>query len=290
MGEKHAFLIIAHNEFDVLQRLLLSLDDDRIDFFIHIDKKVNVIPSFKTRKSSLFFVNNRIDTRWGNVSQIRTEFAIFKEALKHGGYCAYHLISGVHYPLKSTDEILAFYDKHSDCIILDGLCKDVLVQEDIKMHHYNLFTRDFACGPQWRQRFSQKLWRFSNSIQTVVHIKRNDTVDFFKASNWVTLTEEAVEYLLGKKEAILRRYKWTFCGDEYFIPTELINSPLKDSIRRSDHILFQQFGNANPRVICNSDFDDLVASGCLFARKFTASSMDVIDRVDKIRRKYEKNL
>lgn len=38
---KHAFLIMAHNEYDILNKLLLLLDDERNDIFIHYDKNVN---------------------------------------------------------------------------------------------------------------------------------------------------------------------------------------------------------------------------------------------------------
>ena len=39
--EKHAYLIIAHNNFYILEKLLRLLDDERNDIYIHIDKKVN---------------------------------------------------------------------------------------------------------------------------------------------------------------------------------------------------------------------------------------------------------
>lgn len=39
MKNKHAYLIMAHNQFDILKKQLLMLDDERNDFFIHIDAK-----------------------------------------------------------------------------------------------------------------------------------------------------------------------------------------------------------------------------------------------------------
>lgn len=36
---KHAFLIIAHNEYPVLEVLLSMLDDERNDIYLHIDKR-----------------------------------------------------------------------------------------------------------------------------------------------------------------------------------------------------------------------------------------------------------
>ncbi len=37
---KHAYCIIAHNNFNQLQILIDMLDDARNDIFVHIDKKV----------------------------------------------------------------------------------------------------------------------------------------------------------------------------------------------------------------------------------------------------------
>jgi hypothetical protein len=39
---KHAYLIIAHNEFKVLKKLVEALDDERSDIFIHWDKKLRI--------------------------------------------------------------------------------------------------------------------------------------------------------------------------------------------------------------------------------------------------------
>ena len=38
--DKHAYLIMAHNNFGILEKLLMLLDDQRNDIYIHIDKKV----------------------------------------------------------------------------------------------------------------------------------------------------------------------------------------------------------------------------------------------------------
>ena len=40
---KHAFLIIAHNEYPVLEVLLSMLDDERNDIYLHIDKRAKYI-------------------------------------------------------------------------------------------------------------------------------------------------------------------------------------------------------------------------------------------------------
>lgn len=37
--KKHAYLIIAHNNWKILERLLILLDDNRNDIYLHIDRK-----------------------------------------------------------------------------------------------------------------------------------------------------------------------------------------------------------------------------------------------------------
>ena len=37
--EKHAYLIICHNQFKLLKKLIMMLDNENNDIYIHIDKK-----------------------------------------------------------------------------------------------------------------------------------------------------------------------------------------------------------------------------------------------------------
>ena len=55
---RHAFLIMAHHQFDFLKELLLALDDERNDIYLHIDQKVpdSDLPDFShaVQKSNLY--------------------------------------------------------------------------------------------------------------------------------------------------------------------------------------------------------------------------------------------
>ena len=52
---KHAYLIIAHHEFEVLEKLVQSLDDVRNDIYIHFDRKLKSLPAFIIRYAGLYF-------------------------------------------------------------------------------------------------------------------------------------------------------------------------------------------------------------------------------------------
>lgn len=51
---KHAYLIMAHHEFEVLGKLVQALDDERNDIYIHFDKKVKNYPLLKTKYTNLY--------------------------------------------------------------------------------------------------------------------------------------------------------------------------------------------------------------------------------------------
>ena len=68
---KHAYLIMAHHEFEVLGKLVQALDDERNDIYIHFDKKVKNYPLLKTKYTNLYILQKRTDIRWGHISQIK---------------------------------------------------------------------------------------------------------------------------------------------------------------------------------------------------------------------------
>ncbi|MCI1647451.1 MAG: glycosyl transferase [Bacteroides sp.] len=277
---KHAYLIIAHHEFEVLQKLVLCLDDCRNDIFIHFDKKVEHLPVITTEYAHLFILAHRINVHWGNISQIKVEYILFEEASKQGTYQYYHLISGVHLPLRSQDNIHAFFSQIQGSEVLTEMPTSV-GEIALKMQKYNLFTVYFAHRLRIVRRFNQLLWRAFIILQKAFHISVNTRTPFYKASNWVSLTSEGVSFLLSKKREVLRKYRFSFCGDEFFVPSELENSSFKARIRYESTLLKCDFKGANSRIYRMSDYQDLMRSDCLFARKFSHDDMEVVNNIVK---------
>lgn len=108
-------MIMAHNEWDILQKLVALLDDERNDIFVHIDKKVTCPLELSTSKATLRFVphKQRVDVQWGRCSQIKADITLLEYAHSFGPYAYYHLLSGVDLPIKSNNYIHDFFDKNS---------------------------------------------------------------------------------------------------------------------------------------------------------------------------------
>ena len=120
MNNKHAFLIIAHNQFDILEKLIIMLDDDRNDIFLHIDKRVEHLDKdcylALVKHSDLHFTK-RMAVYWGHSSQVDCELLLLGECLKYGPYQYVHLLSGVDLPIKTQDEIHRFSKSQQDSLL-----------------------------------------------------------------------------------------------------------------------------------------------------------------------------
>ena len=71
-NDKHAYLIIAHHQFDLLKMLCQLIDHPSHDIFIHIDSKAEFKPEFlenATKYSPVIFTS-RTNVVWGGYSQI----------------------------------------------------------------------------------------------------------------------------------------------------------------------------------------------------------------------------
>ena len=83
---RHAYLIMAHNNFKILEKTIMLLDDKFNDIYIHIDKKVSNFnyDYYKSLvKNSNIIFTERIDVKWGSFRQIQCEYILFKEAYKN---------------------------------------------------------------------------------------------------------------------------------------------------------------------------------------------------------------
>ena len=87
--------------------------------------------------------------------------------------------------------------------------------------------------------------------------------------NAAELKKEVSAGVNRNRAEILRKYRWSFCGDEYFAATELLAA---GTFRLLDEpkLLYVEFLGDTPRTFPTEDYTRLQETGCLWARKFTA--------------------
>jgi hypothetical protein len=266
---KHAFLIIAHNEPVLFKKLIACLDHPDVDIFVHIDRKSDMalFDDVKTEHSFIYFIEDRIDVRWGDYSQILTEIKLFETASKRNRYLYYHLLSGIDLPIKPVDQILKWFEDRKGYEYLGAWPAE-------KKYHRRMHRRYF---------FITRKRNFATTmilaLEKLFCLKWNRKTEVWMGSNWGSFTHDFVEQLLKHKDWIANHFKYSFCGDELYKPTLMrylgIENQDKGGVR---HIDWQR---GNPYVFRNEDFDELMASDKLFARKFSSDDMELIERIIK---------
>lgn len=266
---RHAYLIIAHNEPEILKILLNRLDDSRNDIFVHVDKKANFERvDYSPRYSQIFYITDRIDAAWGDFSLVEIEFALIKEALTRGVYSYLHLVSGVDLPVKSQDTI------HEECRRLNGeefigLAQNVSIDElQWRSQHKFIFPRRF----QSRNLFIRCVRAIFAKLQTATGYRRSD-MEVRKGAQWWSITSDFAKYVLQREDYIRKNFKSTYCPDELVFQTMCWNSPFKDNIYRIDDEFkgcrrYIPWNNGFLRPFESLDFEEMQASDFWFARKF----------------------
>ena len=257
--------------------LVNMIDDGRNDIYLHIDAKslddYNKSGGVKTKFSGLILTES-IDVRWSDISQVDAELLLFKHVIRSGkGYNRIHLISGSDFPLKSQDELhKMFYNDDREYI---SFGKDVhLMYKRLKYYHF--FVR---CRRKWR--IAELLRRILLVPQVLfVNRLRKFNLKFAYGQNWCSLTLPAVREIIGKMVELRPKLKYTTSADEVY--KQMIigsNDRFKIYNKPVSYACFSH-GCASPKTLTMVDYDNIMSSGCLFARKFDVNvDVNVINKL-----------
>lgn len=278
---KHAYLILAHNEFGLLQKLVTALDDGRNDIYVHIDSKVKDLPSLRVAHAGLNMLEDRVDVRWGDLSVVEAEYKLFEAATANESYDYYHLLSGADLPLKSQDDIHRFFRLYKGKEFIGFSNYDCAEEVRRKVCRWHLFPRDFKNSSAVKRILRAAFIR----LQEILGIQRNRKEIFRKGTQWVSVTDAFARHLVAAKPYVIRTFTHTFCPDEIYKQTVCWAAP---AFRQRIFDLYDE-GRGCMRAIgwkdnvirewTMDDFENLMGSGMLFARKFSPNHQDVIDKI-----------
>lgn len=274
---------MAHGSLELLQVLVSMLDDERNDIFLHVDKKSNMLEGvmLATSHARLFILQNRIDVRWGNLSQIKAEYALFEEAFRHGPYAYYHLLSGQDLPIKSQDFIHRFFDLHQGKEFV-GVNRGEEFEWDCrrKMMRYWLLTRFSRSKFGVLNAVTKRINKYLSVVLSLV--LHREKMNFAKGANWVSITHPCVEYVISQKPFVLQRFNFTYCPDEFFVQTLVWNHPQFREALYCEGDEYEgcmrliDWKRGNPYVWTMADQKEILASNRLFARKFSEQDMNIV--------------
>ena len=287
---KHAYLIMAHNQIELLKKLLYCLDHERNDIFLHIDKKC-IYDKLELTSccfySKIFFTHS-ISVHWGGYSQIAAELILLESAINTDKYDYYHLLTGVDLPLKTQTEVLNYFDQHKGIEFISlGKCT---FMERVNFYYLfqDYFDRNNVLG--------HVLNNISIKLQKLLGIqRRSSNIRWGCGSAYFDITDDVARYVVKQKRYIKQRFKKTCCADEIFLQTIYLNSPfyekkILNKYKGCQHKYIERtyldinraidWTRGNPYVYSKEDFQILMDSGCLWARKFDIrNNKEIIEQI-----------
>jgi len=284
---KHAYLILAHTEFELLQLLVQALDDPRNDIYVHFDKRVKELPKLSADQSRLIILTEREKVYWGDVSMIEAEYRLFRAAYTSGvEYAYFHLLSGVDLPLKSQNYIHSFFEDNQGKEFVGFNWEITKAQINTRVRCVHLFPHSFRGAGILFQ--LKRVIRYSYIVlQKILGFKVNRNTEFHKGGQWVSITRDLVSYLLSKHEELVRMYRYTFAPDEFFIQTLVWGTPFMERLYDKNDEgrgAVRAIGWRNGELVdyTSKDLPYLQTTEHLFARKFNSRDMTFIREVLKL--------
>lgn len=289
---RHAFLIIAHNNFEILKYQIEILDNENTAFYIHIDKRAkfdcNELRSH-IKKSKITFLKSK-KIRWGHFSQVDCELRLIRiAALGHFDY--YHLISGVDMPLHTVKEMDVILGQRSliEYIHFDSPKVSQMDYDRIRFYHF------FPGRKDWER----KINGVGIKLQKLLRINRLRGKDIVvqKGANWFSITDNLVQQIVQDESKLRKMLKWSFCGDEIFLQTYVYNSEFRAKLSSqnfdNDYSMCLRkidWNRGNPYVYRECDLEELLQSDALFARKFDCKvDMRVVEKIYKAKKMFRVN-
>jgi hypothetical protein len=272
--------------------LVGALNCDGVDFFIHIDKKVDIAP-FKTEVENLVgggqvhFLSDdaRVRVNWGGYTQVVFQRNMIQCAIdSQYSYKRIVMLTGTDYPTVSNE------------VLVETLCntdKEFIIGFDINREEYQSGRR-----PPHQNRFLY-VYRYDNGkfvrgVFNHLKIHRVKSVDDFEykyyyGSEYWCLSYECVKELMDawdRDEKLQHIMKSVFAPSESWIHTLFFNSSYADKGIQYRDYEHRELANLSPleyfyyvgkvKVLNDGDYEAIVKSNKMFCRKVIAGQSDLL--------------
>lgn len=287
-----AYIIMAHKNPSQVHRLISRLNDGRSAFFLNIDKKVPIAP-FEVLKEfgEIIHFVERVNIRWAGFGSVQASLNALK-AIKDSkeDFERVFLLSGQDYPIKSNRYINAFLKNSSESVFIEY---DPIpnYQKWPGADRGGLYRVDkYFLGLKWHELFRSKSMNFLATYLPFLRRKTPNDMIPFTGSAWWSLDSYALDYILSYHEKHSEYgafHHFTFVPDELYFNMLIANSKdekllasLKNNNKRL--IIWESPSAAHPNTLRVNDFDTILASDQLFARKFdVAKDAEILDLIDR---------
>ncbi|MFV8325993.1 beta-1,6-N-acetylglucosaminyltransferase [Flavobacterium sp. ZS1P14] len=273
---KQAILITAYKNYHHL-REIINFFDTNFELYIHIDKKskISKMELDNLRKHDIVkLVSQKYNVNWGGFNHLKSILYLTEQGLRNPENKYFHLISGHDFPIKNRSYFIEFFKNNNVeymnyCTIPKIGCAD---NENMdRIEYYNFYDIWNAKTP----RENVIIKRFVE-IQKRIGFKRlisSRMPKLYGGSTWWSLSRDCVSYVITytkKNKYVLNRLKYTLCSEEFYFQTVIMNSNFAGKVDNNDlrYIDWAARNGNNPAILDDTDYEKLVQTEALFARRF----------------------
>jgi len=277
---RFACLIVTYTSAKQTLRLIRKLDNGDFDFYIHLDKKVDI----ETHRDmfdmpNVFFIKNRLNVKWAGFTVVEASFNGLKEIRESGReYASISLMSGQDYPIKPAKYISEFLAAHAG--------KQLIKHWDFETEWDEAYARIF------KYHFTDNIFKGRYTIQRLINSlarrrKAPTNMRFYGTnSTFWTISPECAYYVMAhiENDRKLKRFlKYTWGSDEFIFQTVIMNSPYKDDVINNNYRYVDwSGGGAHPKMLLTEDYEKIIATDNIFGRKFNMDiDENILDMLDK---------
>jgi hypothetical protein len=288
---KIAYLVIAHNNPELLQKLTGSLSSQGSPVFIHIDKRRRIEDFSIVNGPNIFFSTDRYEVYWGEYGMVDATLELIRMAMDWPGHCDYLvLLSGADYPLRSQHYIQSQFAQQRGCEFISTVTIPCVSLGQF-LSRVNTV----------RYPSNQPLLHFASKVLAKCGLARRDYrkslpgLQAYSGSAWWALTREACQYILEFLQAnphVADFFRVAPAPDEMVFHTILGNSHFAPLLRRNFHFTEWAGGGPHPATLSDKHVSMFESQGriiindgygrgeALFARKFSEDRLDLLERID----------
>lgn len=296
-----SYIILAHKNPAQIERIIKSLSDEGIYFYVHIDLNSNM-SEFNSHldKYNVNFIQDRVACSWGDFSIVKATLKCIERILMDNRKGHSVLLSGQDFPIKSNSDIKKIFEENTATDFID--CRPI---KEVWPNHFKYRTQavkynlsykkaDFVCilsifslRPKAIIRNTNKLLRKFmidkdiNHLKTLKYLfiykKPPKNIDFFGGSQWWSLTNETLNKIflyINNNNKFITFFENSVIPDEVFFQTAIMKLKKFDSsIFIRDTLTYTRWKSKtadSPDTFLSADYNEILLASrdYCFARKF----------------------
>lgn len=278
MNLKIAYLVIAHDNYEHLKRMITALNDVACTFYIHIDKR-SAFPVISG--DNIIYLEKRVAVHWGGFSMVMATLNLLRRALEDDNdYFA--LISGTDYPIKPNKWLFEKINGGGEYIAIK---KGFDTYNPLSRYKYFYFT-DFY-NRRDKSNIKTKIFLWFQNLLRKIKVQKSIPFQLYTGTQWFVLSRSCVSYILNfvvEKKDYIRFFQFAFCPDECFFQTIIGNSEFYHSAKET--LTYADWSvDPGPAIINEKHIEILKNENeKFFVRKFNDESTAVVELIDKMLR------